>query len=205
MIFSRSKTDFTTRLSINDNQLDRISVTKLLGLCISEDLSWEQNTKNICRKAYSRISILTKLKYVGVSTEDLLDIYVLFIRSTTEYCAVAFHSSLTVEQTTDIERIQKTCLKIILNDSYTSYSDALRITGLDTLQDRREKRCLSFARKCLAHPVNKRLFPRNKNTNKNDNIRCREKFTVNFARTAAYEKSTIPYCQRLLNSYFSSL
>ena len=30
--------------------------------------------------------------------EDLIDIYILFIRSITEYCAVAFHSSLTQEQ-----------------------------------------------------------------------------------------------------------
>jgi hypothetical protein len=60
------------------------------------------------------LSMLTKLKYVGVSTEDLLEIYLLFIRSITEYCAVAFHSTLTVEQAMDIERVQKTCLRIIL-------------------------------------------------------------------------------------------
>ena len=51
--------------------------------------------------------MLTKLKYIGVSTEDLIEIYVLFIRSLTEYCATAFHSSLTLEQSRDIERIQK--------------------------------------------------------------------------------------------------
>ena len=39
---------------------------------ITEDLNWEQNTKEICRKAYSRMSMLTKLKYVGTNTEDLL-------------------------------------------------------------------------------------------------------------------------------------
>ena len=205
MIFSRSKTNFTTRLSINNSKLDRISVIKLLGLWVSEDLSWDQNTKNICRRAYFRISMLTKLRYVGVSTKDLIETYVLFIRSVTEYCAVAFHSSLTIEQTTDIERIQKTCLKIILNEEYTSYSAALELTGLQTLKDRREKRCLNFARKCVKHPTNKRFFPLNKNLNLDNNIRNREKFTVNYARTAAYERSAIPYCQRLLNSYYSSL
>ena len=189
---------FTTRLNMNNTNLDRISVTKLLGLWISEDLSWDLNTKAICRKAYSRLSMLTKLKYVGVSIEDLLEIYVLFIRSITEYCAVAFHSSLTLEQTSNLERIQKTCLKVILNDNYISYGSALEMTGLETLQDCREKRCLNFARKCVAHPTNQCFFPLN-------NIHYREKFCVNHARTATYEKSTIPYCQRLLNSYFSSL
>ena len=97
------------------------------------------------KRNVQRMSMLTKLRYVGVTIEDLIDIYVLFIRSVTEYCATAFHSSLTVEQATDIERIQKTSLKIILGDSYVSYEAALEMTGLQTLHDRREKRCLDFA------------------------------------------------------------
>ena len=75
------------------------------------------------------MSMLTKLKYVGVSTEDLIDIFILFIRSITEYCAVAFHSSLTVAQATDIERIQKTSLKVILGDNFVSYHAALEMFG----------------------------------------------------------------------------
>ena len=60
-----------------------------------------------CKKAYSRLGMLTKLKYVGVPTEDLLDIYILFIRSVTEYCAVVFHSSLTLQQSDKIEKSRK--------------------------------------------------------------------------------------------------
>ena len=86
-----------------------------------------------------RLSMIVQQSlYVGTTIEDLVEIYVLFIRSLTEYCAVAFHSSLTVSQATDIERIQKTCLKIILGDNYVSYPAALEMTGLDTLHDRRE-------------------------------------------------------------------
>jgi hypothetical protein len=92
MIFSRKHTDFATRLTINDQNLDQKTVTKLLGLWITEDLSWSRNCQEICKKAFSRLSMITKLKYVGVSVDDLLDIYILFIRSVTEYCAVAFHS-----------------------------------------------------------------------------------------------------------------
>ena len=86
MIFSRSSTEFTTRLHINDHLLERVSSFKLLGVQISEDLSWDKNCQEICRKAYSRISLLTKLKYAGVSIEDLIEIYILFIRSIAEYC-----------------------------------------------------------------------------------------------------------------------
>ena len=97
MVFSRSKSQFATRLMIDNQAIDRVSVSKLLGIWISDDLSWSRNTQEICKKAYSRLGMLTKLKYVGVPTEDLLDIYILFIRSVTEYCAVVFHSSLTLQ------------------------------------------------------------------------------------------------------------
>ena len=82
------------------------------------------------------MAMISKLKYVGVKIEDLIDIYILYIRSLTEYCSVAFHSSLTVEQSNRLERIQKTCLKVVLSDMYIDYPSALEMTGLDTLSNR---------------------------------------------------------------------
>ena len=113
--------------------MDKVSVSKILGVWIEDSLGWGKNTTEICVKAYSRVSMLTKLKYIGVKVEDLLDIYALFIRSVVEYCFVAFHSSPTIEQTNDLERIQKVCLKIILGDNFVDYSAALEMTGLETL------------------------------------------------------------------------
>ena len=107
MIFTRSKEEFATRLSVERKTIEQVPVAKLLGVWISEDLSWSRNCKEICIKAYSRLSMITKLKYVGVKIEDLIDIYILFIRSVTEYCSVAFHSSLTLEQSNKLETIQK--------------------------------------------------------------------------------------------------
>ena len=71
-------------------------------------MSWERNCKEICMKAFARLLMISKLKYVGVNVDDLLDIYILFIRSVMEYCAVVFNSSrLTQEQSNKLERIQK--------------------------------------------------------------------------------------------------
>ena len=200
MVFTRTEENFATRLTVNNQNLDHLNVTKMLGLWISEDLSWSRNCKEICKKAYSRLSMITKLKYVGVSLEDLLDIYILFIRSVTEYCSVSFHSSLTQEQSDKLETIQKTCLKVILGDMYVSYTAALEMSGLQTLHARRQKRCLGFALKCTKHPRNKRLFPINPVSN-DHNIRDKETFQVNFAKTETYKKSAIPFCQRLLNDH----
>jgi hypothetical protein len=115
MVFSRAQSDFATRLSVKNTTMDKVSVSTILGVWIEDSLGWGKNTKEICVKVFSRVSMLTKLKYIGVKVEDL------FIRSVVEYCSVAFHSSLTIEQTNDLERIQKVCLKIILGDNFVDY------------------------------------------------------------------------------------
>ena len=98
---------------------------------------------------------------MGVGTEDLIEIYVLYIRSIAVYCSTVFHCTLTPEQSNKLERIQKTGLKIILGDMYIDYESALEMTGLDTLFSRRGNRCLDFALKCTQHLKNSRLFPLN--------------------------------------------
>ena len=100
--------------------------------------------------------------------------------------------------------IVKTCLKVILGDMYLDYRAALEMTGLETLVSRRLKRCLDFSKKCLKHPRNSRLFPTAEKCSEY-NIRKKDMFKVNFVRTSSYQKSTIPFCQRLLNKHFNQM
>ena len=199
MVFTRSQKSFSTRFTLNGVKLDQVKETKLLGVWLSEDLTWEKNTREICKKAYSRMPILTKLKYVGSSTNDLIEIYCLVIRSTTEYCSTAFHHSLTQHEENKIESIQKTSLKVILGEQYTSYEDALALVGLEKLSSRRLKRCLTYGLKSVKHNTNSRLFPINEQ--KEHDLRNPELYKVNFARTEAYRKSAIPSIQRMLNQH----
>ena len=107
--------------------------------------------------------MLSKLKYDGLSVEDLLEIYCLFVRSKAEYCSVVFASSLTHEQIRKIENIEKTCLRIILQEMYIGYEEACEMLGIILVTDRRQHRLLGYAKKCIRHPINKRFFPRNEN------------------------------------------
>ena len=134
---------------------------------------------------------------------NLVLLYSLHIRSITEYCATAFHSSLTIRQSNKLEAIQKTCLRIILGEDYTSYDDALKSTGLLSLNARREKRELSFALKCAKHPTNSSMFPLNPSQDPH-NVRNREIFQVNQAKTESYRTSAIPHLQRRLNLHFAN-
>jgi hypothetical protein len=203
LIFTRAQQRFATRLTINGKWLERKEAVKICGVWFQEDGSWERNTQEVCKRAYSRLGMLTKLKYAGVGIEDLVELYKLFIRSRLEFCSVAFHSSLTQQQSDSLERCEAVCLRVILQESYVSHQAACEMLGLERLADRREARCLNFSLKALKHPQNMRIFPRNPNLNNtNMEIRSREPFSVNFGRTEAYRRSTIPYCQRLLNDQF---
>ena len=151
----------------------------------------------MAKKAYCRMQLLSKLRYIGVRIEDLLDTYCLFIRSILEYSSVAFHSSLNDRQTRKLESIQVTALKICLRENFVSANAAREMTGISLLSDRRELRCSKFARQCILHPQHKDLFPLNPvHTYK---TRTSEKYHVNHARTEFYKNSAVIYCQNLLN------
>ena len=91
--------------------------------------------------------------------EDLLPVNKTFIRCIVEYYCVEWHSSLTVHQNNALERVQRVCLKIILGKDYVGYISALESRELETLESRRDKLSLSFAKKCIKSSKYPHLFP----------------------------------------------
>ena len=133
--------------------------------------------------------------------KDLVNIYILFIRSILEQSCVIWHSSITEGESDDLERVQKVCLKIILKEKYECYDHALEVTGLENLIDRRKQLCLNFAKKCVKNETTKSMFPLNP-SGYNQVTRNAEKFDVQYCRTDRLAKSAIPYLQTLLNQYY---
>ena len=112
-----------------------------------------------------------------------------------------WHSSLTLENRQDLERVQKNALKIILGDGYIDYESALTATGLDSLNDRRNKLCLRFAESSLKNQQTCDMFPFNTNRT-NVSTRKPETFQVTPANTERLKTSAIPFMQRLLNAKY---
>ena len=131
--------------------------------------------------------------------DDLKTIYILFIRSILEQSAVVWHSSLSQENSEDLERVQKTAVRIILSDKYNGYENGLAHLGLETLENRREQLCLTFARKCTKIDKLKHIFPL-KEKRHIMKTRKPEKFKVYKANHERYKNSAIIYMQKLLNS-----
>ena len=188
---------FSTRLTIEDKPLQQVREARLLGVLISDDLSWKSNTQHTVKQAYKRMIILYRLSEFLMPIDDLIDIYKLYIRSILESSAVVWHSAITEGERHSIERVQKVALKIILKSAYIDYEDALAKTHLETLEKRREVLCLRFATACTKNPKTQKMFPLNPSR---VNTRHHEKYYVQPARTSRLKNSPIPYMQRLLNA-----
>ena len=99
-------------IAVNNVRLDLVEQTKLLGVVITSDLKWEANTQYIVTKCNSKVWTIRRIKKLGASMDDLLDIYCKQIRSLLEYAAPVWNSALTGEDVTALERVQKIVLHI---------------------------------------------------------------------------------------------
>ena len=126
------------------------------------------------------------------------NIYMLYIRSLLEQSCTVWNSGLTQEDSENLERVQKSALRIILQEKFTSYENALNLLELESLAERREILCIQFAKKCTNNPKMKHLFQTSNKTHLM-NTRFQELYEVNHANTGRLQNSPVIYMQKLLN------
>ena len=149
MIFNFTQNyQFTTNLSHNGDDMEIIEETRLLGTIITDDLKWHKNTESLVKRANARMRILHKISEFSAPKEDMVTIYISYIRSILEQSCTVWHSNLTVENCEDLERVQKSALRIILKEEYQTYEQALETLMLAKLSERREK-CASSLPKAV--------------------------------------------------------
>ena len=199
MLFNPARSmDFMPAFPFKDSEIEVVDKTKLLGLIIRTDMSWVDNTEYIVTRCNKKLWILRRLKKLGASQEDLLDIYYKQVRSIVEFAVPVWHSSITQEERMDIERIQKTACNIILGDHYQSYTSALKMLCLDTLFNRRTKLCKNFARKSAISRKFSNWFKVNKKISITRNKQ--DKYCKVYSRTVRFDKSPLSYLTSILNS-----
>ena len=205
--FSKAN-DFPPELNIEGfkDQLKVINETKLLGVILTSDLKWSANTDYICKRAYKKMWTLRRMKTLNLEELVILDVYVKEIRSVLELAVPAWHSGLTVRQSRDIERVQRVAVHIILSDINTgrndySYDMALVILELEPLAVRREKMCLTFARKTLTSRHSDMFQKQN---HMYDTRQAAMKYKEYHSNTQRCYKSPLYYLTRLLNDDLSS-
>ena len=189
--------DFLPKFSVNDNEIQLVEKTKLLGVVLSSDMSWSPNTDDIVLRANHKLWMLRRLLKLGADQEDLKDVYQKQIRSVLEFAVPVWHSSLTGVDRLRIERVQKTACHIILGDEYRSYTSALRTLHLDSLFVRRQKLCKSFAKKCYNNTKFTTWFKRHVKHSATRSTSPR--FNKVYCRLNRFENSPISYLTEILN------
>jgi len=197
MKFTNSKKyDFPLDLYYSDgSQVNTTEESKVLGVMISSNLKWRSNTTYICSKARRKLWLLRRLQHLGLSRTDLFDVYAKEVRSILEYAVPVWHAAISKKEASEIESIQKLAFRMILGQSYVSYTSACAVFSADTLIQRRQKICHKFAMKNIKSE--NCLFSL---ANTNHNLRNRTKIVNEYkCRTARYQKSSLPFLAKLAN------
>ena len=144
-------------LTVGGSVIERVLTYKLLGVYISEDLSWNVHIEHIVKKANKRLYALRTLKKSGITTMQLVQVYCSIVRSVLEYACPVW-AALPKYLDDAIESVQKRALRIVLPNCH--YDDVLIQSGITTLSQRREEACTNFIKRdCLSSPVLKPLIP----------------------------------------------
>ena len=104
---------------------------KLLGVVITSDLKWHRNTNYLTKKANKKMRMLHIAAKYTKNKDHLKHIYKTFVRSTLEFSSTVWHSSLTMADRQDLERVQKAALKVILRGEYEVYEQALGVLDFE--------------------------------------------------------------------------
>ena len=152
------------------------------------------------KRAANKLWLLRRLKKMGASKDELVDMYIKHCRSILEYAVPVWNGAITRYECKDIERVQKMALHIILSENYLNYENAMKWTNLESLELRRMKLCISFAKKAEKSDKYMHWFkPRSVVNTRQPKV----KYIEPQARTERLNKSAIPYLTRVLNQHYT--
>ncbi len=129
-------------ITVDGKDIERVDHVKLLGVTVSSNLTWNMHVDNLTAKAGKMLYRLYQLKRAGLSKEDRTRIYLRVVRPTPctpEYACPVWHTGLPKYLADGLEMIQKRALRSIYPGYH--YEDILRVTGLQTLAQRRDQLC----------------------------------------------------------------
>ena len=72
----------------------------------------------------SKLWLLRRMKLAGLENRIIFDYFIKEIRPIVEYAAPVWNSGISKLQSSDIEKVQKVAMRIILQQSYKSYTNA---------------------------------------------------------------------------------
>ena len=198
-------------LLLNGNILNSVNKIKLLGVIITDDLRWSENTAQICKKVNKKFYLLCILRQFDFNQEELLIAWKVLLRPITEYAVPLWHSGLLKSDINKLERLQKKAIGLILGTTYienrryykvngqaVSYETALTHLELPTLTERREILTSKFALETFKNERHKGFFK--EKVNVRPNSRYKPRIQEEICATERLKNAAVPYMSKILNN-----
>ena len=198
------------KLTLNGNELTSVDKIKLLGVYITNDLRWRENTTEVCKKVNRKFYMIWKLKEFGFKKEELLTLWKVVLRPIAEYAAPLWHSGLIEGDTKKLEQLQRKAIGLIfgitfidyrryynVNGQPVSYTEALKHCDLPTLAERREILTTKFALETFKSGIHNDFFE-DASSDRPD-TRSKPKVIEPSGNTSRFMKSAIPYMAKNIN------
>ena len=103
---------------------------KIIGYVLRSDMKTSLNTNYIVKKAYVTLWLQRRLKALGASNTDLLDVLQKQVISTLYLGAPAWFCQVTKAEKSDLNRVLKCGLHIFVGENYLNFKNALTLAGL---------------------------------------------------------------------------
>ena len=123
MVFGRKGKNCNFKLSINGTNIDRVELTKFLGVHIDENLTWKKHTSEMSSKISKSIGIINKVKSV-LSYKLLKMLYFSMIHPYLNYCVIIWGNAslITLKKLT---LLQKRAVRLITGSKYLDHTQML--------------------------------------------------------------------------------
>ena len=194
-ISDNTTSEVTSYIRTGGEKIISTNELKILGFVFGNTSSVWPHVNYMLNKARKRLWTICHAKKAGMGKVDLLKIFNVFIRPILEFAAPTFHPMLNNTMKDEIELIQKRACKMIFG--WDSSYDVLVSNGsIETLDSRREKLTINFAKKCASSARFGHWFEEKPANNLRSGLRYEEKF----ARTERLKNSPLFYMRRALNN-----
>ena len=141
--------DPRAQINIGDKAIITESTVKLLGVHLDDHLNFNQQTKQLCRKAASQLNVLRRLAR-HLDQGCRMSIFRAFILTHLNYCALVWHFC-GATNAKKLERIQCRALRFVFLDFNSYYATLLDRAGLPTPELARKREILVEVYKAVMH------------------------------------------------------
>ena len=141
----------SAEMTVEDAHIRSVDTLKLVGFTFGSSPGVQKHIEAICTKFRTKVWMLYNLRRSGFSGRQLYRLYCCYLRSCIEYCSAVYHAMLTKGQEEALERLHRHAVRICYGFEVDVW-EIMAEQGIESLKDRRVRRCDAFIRKAVKSP-----------------------------------------------------